>query len=115
MPKITQSETLPCSETELFEIFGDSVRRQVLSYLYSGSRKVVSTNELAERCIESDEVATDDSDQLASTLHHLHLPKLDDVGLLDYDPDAGEVLGPDEDTVDAGVAELMDVLSRVVE
>jgi hypothetical protein len=31
------------------------------------------------------------ADRIAVTLRHQHLPKLDDIGLIDWDPDADQV------------------------
>ncbi|WP_224333168.1 DUF7344 domain-containing protein [Haloprofundus halobius] len=111
---VQRRESLPCTVEELFEAFGNPVRRWTLSHLHSTPRKAVSTDELAERCAEAENTA-DDPERLAFALHHTHLPKLDDVGFLDYDPDAGTVRGPDADVVEASVDELRSCLSEVVE
>lgn len=55
----------------------------------------VDLEELAEAVTTSE--ATDglavpeSSDRVKVRLHHAHLPKLDDAGVLDYDPDANRV------------------------
>ena len=40
-------------------------------------------------------MCTADSDRVALSLHHLHLPKLDDAGFVDYDADARTVAATD--------------------
>lgn len=41
-----------------------------------------------------------DEDELRAALHHVHLPKLDDAGLVDYDPD-GHVVEPEGEKLSA--------------
>ncbi|WP_226022889.1 DUF7344 domain-containing protein [Halomicrobium salinisoli] len=61
----------------------DQRRRDALVVLESEGE--LSRDRLAEV------LAARDPDELALQLHHVHLPKLDDAGLVDYDPDAGTV------------------------
>lgn len=41
----------------------------------------VPLDALPERCV----------DRTAIKLHHVHLPKLDEIGVVDYDPDEGRI------------------------
>ncbi|WP_225335237.1 DUF7344 domain-containing protein [Halomicrobium urmianum] len=59
----------------------DQRRRDALVVL--ASEEELSRDRLAEV------LAARDQDDLALQLHHVHLPKLDDAGLIDYDPDEG--------------------------
>ena len=66
----------------ILETLADGRCRSVLSHLvWEGGR--AELNELA-RSVSNDEGA-------AVRLHHVVLPKLDDVGLLEYDPEAHTV------------------------
>ncbi len=66
---------------DIVEGLADQRRRDALVVLESEGE--LSRDRLAEV------LAARDADELALQLHHVHLPKLDDAGLIDYDPDAG--------------------------
>lgn len=65
-----------------FEILADGHRRAVLSYLIQDERRT-DLDELATHISAVE--PTDTNGQAAATLHHLHLPKLADAGLVNYD------------------------------
>ncbi|MFC4448193.1 DUF7344 domain-containing protein [Halorussus aquaticus] len=55
-------------------------RRETLSYLFDSDGDAVAVEELAE------EVADGDATERAyQSLHHAHLPKLDDAGIVSYE------------------------------
>lgn len=60
-------------------------RRAVLRYFDSSGDDTASLDELIEFLHASD-AQPDDRNQIAVRLHHAALPKLADLGLLDYDP-----------------------------
>lgn len=64
----------------------DETRRQVVRTLHEDAG-VVSMQDLAERiaATSSEGPATTDVESLRVRLHHVHLPKLDDNGLVDWD------------------------------
>ncbi|QCJ46987.1 MULTISPECIES: DUF7344 domain-containing protein [Haloprofundus] len=119
LSRVIRSRTVSRTDEELLDAFADPVRRRTLSYLYSVSRPAVSTAELAERCADAEDADPEDADpeaaeRLELALHHTHLPKLDDAGLLDYRAGAREVRGLHEEAVEASVAQLTATLSDVV-
>ncbi|WP_137286098.1 DUF7344 domain-containing protein [Halorussus salinisoli] len=84
---------------ELFEALADPRSRYVLSYLESISVDVVELADVADHVVECETAAPDQSDpdrsgpdserhrqRVAVSLHHNHLPKLDDAAVIDYDP-----------------------------
>lgn len=73
-------ETSP-STNEMFDALSAAQRRYVLHYLAGNG--VVTLGELAEWVAERDAA---DAERTAIALHHGHLPKLTDVGLVEYDP-----------------------------
>lgn len=96
------------SEAELTSVV-DPRRRAVLAAL-QGEQSVVDRRDLAERvaAVENDvapaEVREEAVDDVLFTLHHVHLPKLDDAGYLTYDTEANEI---DPCTVDVGETPLL--------
>jgi len=83
------------SEADLTSVV-DPRRRAVLAAL-QGEQSVVDRRELAERIavVENDAAPADVREEVVDdvllTLHHVHLPKLDDAGYLTYDAEASEV------------------------
>lgn len=66
-------------------------RRHVVSLLTTAER-TLPLDELAEAVAvlergDVDEPGADDLDSVRISLHHVHLPRLDDAGVVDYDPD----------------------------
>ena len=94
-------------------VLSDPYRRHACRYLAAQDDLVVTLEELTwavadEECAATGaSVAGTDDRRIATTLHHVHLPKLDEAGVLEYDVDRGTV------TADAGLAavrELLEVL-----
>lgn len=79
---------------EPYDLLSDEQRRRVLSAL--GGVSTPADIETVARSLvtaqgESDGAADDRIDHLEVALHHRHLPKLADAGLVDYDPDEHRV------------------------
>lgn len=77
------------SETR-HKVMASERRRQILTVL-AGESKAVDLRELAADLVESDpELDRDEEsaiEQLAASLHHVHLPVLTETPILAYDPD----------------------------
>lgn len=84
----------------VLDLCGDRHRRVVLAVLASEQRPR-SLDELAgaveEHAVEEPETAASSGDrkQVRISLHHVHLPKLAEAGLVDYDPEQ-RVVDPTE-------------------
>ncbi len=84
------------SVDDLFAVLGDARRRTVLKVL-AGNQTGTDVESLATRVAarESDAAEATPSESTVRdvhvTLHHVHLPKLDDAGLVDHDRGAGTV------------------------
>lgn len=90
-----------CSTDVVFRLLADRTRR-ILFSLLGGNDEQVHLNDLAERIAawKGDkpvaEVTADERESTKIELHHKHLPKLADAGVLDYDretktlPDRGQ-------------------------
>ena len=75
-----------------FDVLADGRRRAVISYLIQDERRV-DLDELATHVTAVEPTAADG--QAAATLHHLHLPKLADAGLISYDGTQQTVVADD--------------------
>lgn len=78
----------------LFEVLSDKRRRFALQYLRN-TETPTTFDELAsalETWEEADPEQTHGhSDSVASSLHHIHLPKMDEAAVLEYDGAHGRV------------------------
>ena len=79
----------------VFTVLSDEYRRVVLTHLLKES-KLVGVDELVNRLVEElqpdDEIRQDKvRERIVIELHHIHLPMMDDVGLVEYDSEQNEV------------------------
>lgn len=74
----------------LFTALAADDRRAVLRYLHSSGDDTASVDELIE-FVHASDAQPDDRKQIAIRLHHAALPKLADLGLLNYDAKTGTV------------------------
>ena len=77
-------------ETSLDQLFGvlaDDQRRHLLTYLFERDADVASFDDLTEYIVvqDADSVADLDTDDVAISLYHKHLPRLAAAGLIEYD------------------------------
>lgn len=97
----------------IFDALSDRHRRHILVSLLEHGQEI-ALSELAEEIAARDtgpprsevpphasrtrtEVPEDRVQQLATSLYHVHIPKLADAGVLEYDPDRG-IVRPTEST-----------------
>lgn len=94
-------------------VLSEPYRRHVCEYLSSNDDLVVTLEELtravadAEPAANGTTVAEVDDRHIATTLHHVHLPKLDHVGVLEYDPDRRTV------RTDSGLPAVLELLNAL--
>ena len=83
-------ETL--TESEYHRLVAAPRRRTVLAVL-DESRCPINLDELASAVADREGVADTASavEEIHIDLHHVHLPKMDALGVLSYDPDASRV------------------------
>lgn len=86
-------------ERTLDEVFGalaDPIARHAVAHLHDHPRTTI--DRLAEVVSARDATAThtvatpEDRDRIRVTLHHVTLPKLDEYGYVDFDPETGTVV-----------------------
>lgn len=72
----------------IFRGLADGDRRHIISSLLKSDDGIVTVDDLTQ------EIATqsDDREQVRLRLYHCHLPKLRDLGFLDYDWRSGDVV-----------------------
>ncbi len=77
-----------------FELMANRRRRHVLSYLRAHPQEDVPIDDLTSQVIARELMAGDgpvDPESVSATLHHVHLPKLAEAGLIEYDPETNVV------------------------
>ena len=96
----------------VFSTLSDSQRRLVCRYLARADEHVVSVGELSAfvadaRTDRSPATHDDQRSRIETRLYHVHLPALDDAGIVDYDAKNGSV------TVDSAFPIAVDLLRTV--
>jgi len=75
---------------DLLDALAHGRRRSVCEVLAAADREFLPLEELSERVASIDESGTDERTARIE-LHHVHLPKLDEAGLLEYDHELNTV------------------------
>ena len=87
------SLTNPSQRETVFDLLSNALRRDVLAVV-CGRDSPADLDEIAET-VASDTESTESRgsalDSVRVALHHVHLPKLDEVGVVSYDPEAKTV------------------------
>lgn len=77
---------------DVFEVLADRQRRHVIKYLLECDPPV-TTREIADALQSRDQVGSVEKHrELRISIHHIHLPKLDENGIVDYDSEANQVV-----------------------
>jgi DNA-binding transcriptional ArsR family regulator len=82
---------------QIFELLKNMRRREVLQYLQETEESVVSIGELAEHiaAIENettvDAISSSQRKRVYVGLYQCHLPKMDDMGVVDFDQNRGRI------------------------
>lgn len=89
------SETGLLPDADCIELLASNRRRTLLRLLeQDGTRERYTLESLATAIAQTereDELGAIPSRRVSAALHHNHLPKLDDAGIVDYDADAARV------------------------
>lgn len=89
-----QVRSTDLTEEERCELLADERRRLTMSVL-SGRSGALQLDELAtavaEREVTANRVTEDVVERVTVALHHVHLPKLSESGVVDYEPECQRV------------------------
>ena len=97
MSKYDEAAAASLTTDQVFELLADGRRRNAVAVL----REIdgaTALGELAEATaarvdgVDRAAVTTDRRERIAASLHHCHLPKLADAGVVEYDPDESRVV-----------------------
>jgi len=100
VPRIVDEQSVTTAELDsLFEILADEQRRRLLAHLMETDDGVAGVSELADRLADGD----DERERAVIRLHHAHLPKLEDEGIVEYDARSEAVRYRGSDAVTAWV------------
>jgi hypothetical protein len=78
----------PLCQSECFELLSSKRRRVVLELMADSDRDDHSVESLATAIAQTEQqsdLAARPTRRVCLFLHHVHLPKLDDAGIVDYD------------------------------
>lgn len=98
----------------LLQLVADRHRRQAVQQLRHEATGRMTIDDLVDRLRTGGPVADDQTtprEQLAIQLHHAHLPKLADYGIVDFDPENGTVRYQPDEQIEAALDSLPDPLS----
>lgn len=88
----SSEETSGLPVDAVFEILADGWRRHLLYYLIEEAGGTAEVPELADHlCSVGAGPASADAERVLTELHHRHLPRMDDAGLVDYEHRRGSV------------------------
>ena len=73
---------------EVLRLLADQYRRQTIRVLRKTPEERVGLDELIGHLVQETTSNSDQRDEIGIQLHHNHLPKLREQGLIEYDPDA---------------------------
>lgn len=81
------------TESELHKLLADKERRLALEILAdrTNMRLTDVATEIAAQNAKDGTLQSKAIDQVKVRLHHIHLPKLDEFGLIEYNPKSGRI------------------------
>jgi len=89
-----ETQTADLTAAERHALLESDRRRDTLSILANRTGPIpleTIASEVAARDSTVDETDTAALDATAMSLHHIHLPKLDEAGMIDYDPTTNKI------------------------
>lgn len=89
----------------MFTVLANEHRRLILSYLAETDNDVTTFEDLVDHLLVHEAEAVDDltDESVAIALHHIHLPKLKEAGLIEYDTQSETVRYQADDMVEASL------------
>jgi hypothetical protein len=97
--------------TLLYKLLADHQRRILLQYLRDTEAPIPISALVAELAQRDERVLPDESTNTEIVMHHIHLPKLADAGVIEYDQSAQQAIYSAPPQVDALLEELLVTVS----
>ena len=88
------AESRPLSIDTVLELLSECERRKLLEYLIEGEDDTATVEELLDHLVDDEADRTGEIPSRArfkTSLYHVHLPKLANAGILDYDSRSRQV------------------------
>lgn len=96
-PRKRGDESVNLSAGEIFELLKNERRRRVIQYLKTRDDRTASLSRLAthiaalENDVDETQVSSDERRRVYISLYQLHLPKLENYGVVEFHQDSGSV------------------------
>lgn len=79
------------STDDILVILGHPLRREILRYCAEQSKRETDLDALTDHLVAERGDDEAERERIALLLHHLHLPRLADDGIVEFDPKSGQV------------------------
>lgn len=97
----------------VLKLLRNKERRKIVEYFANSDADTASMEVLAAQlaglAVETDGSVESSTDATRTQLHHVHLPKLEDHGVVEYDTRTGDVRYHSDERVESIVASLADL------
>lgn len=93
-PPDTDAHAVSLSQDDIHSILAHRQRRELLRYLVETSDPTVTVDECVDHLVDRADERTGerpDGDQVERILHHVHVPRLVDAGVAEYDARSREI------------------------
>lgn len=91
---------------DIFGVLADPMRREVIRYCADHANEPTDLDTVVDYLAEQRRDGEPDRDRIALRLHHLHLPKLAETGLVEFDPDSGRLEYRSNDAIESCLSEI---------
>ncbi len=99
--------------TLLFKLLADHRRRVLLQYLRDNEAPMPISALVTALTQRVEQISPDENTDIEITVHHIHLPKLADAGVIEYDQSAQQAAYTAPPQVDALLEEMLVTVSAV--
>ncbi len=103
---MVHEEDTPLSTDDLFRILANPQRRRILLHLATGVENRRSIKELVAYLHSETSNSEPSRRRIRQQLHHVHLPKLAEFGLVTYSMESNDVLYEEHERLEAFLAHL---------
>lgn len=113
----TPAPAISLSLNAMFELLAHHHRRDLLRFLIGADDRIATVDEIATHLITQEAQRTGRQpghDQIETALHHTHLPKLAEAGVIDYTPgDADfDIVGDISAEQEAGLEQIREFITE---